>query len=212
MSGRASRALAVLAVGAATIAASWASGASDASARQSASPFEFRPVISMVAPAPSPATTLAPADRVKAGVSVGICDRAAVEQLPVVPTTRWRLAKPGECVVYPDRTNPRGARYFLGTAATLPMRSAKPEFVAGQGWTVKLTFTRAGSKAWDELARQQFHEQIAITYRGTVVSAPVIQPDAPTFTSYGGTAVVSGAFSEKEAVALAAAIRSANGR
>jgi preprotein translocase subunit SecD len=103
-------------------------------------------------------------------VKIAICDTAGVEQLPVVPTTPWRLAKPEECVVYPDLVGGSSApRYYLGPAGVTAsdIKRARAEFVAGQGWTVKLTLTKAGSRAWDALAEQQFHQQVAITASGT---------------------------------------------
>jgi hypothetical protein len=62
------------------------------------------------------------------------------------------------------------------------------------------------------MAKEQFHRQVAITYEGVVVSAPTIQPNDVTFTSFDGVAVVSGGFKQKEAIALAAAAHFANGR
>jgi hypothetical protein len=44
------------------------------------------------------------------------------------------------------------------------------------------------------------------------VAAPIIQPEAPSFRSFGGVAVISASFSQKDAVALAAAARLGNGR
>ncbi len=106
----------------------------------------------------------------------------AVEQLAVVPTTRWRTATVKHCVVFPDFVDTT-RRYYLGPAGVTPdaVRRARAEFVTGQGWTVQLTLTRAGSRAWDALAEQQFHQQVAITASGKVVSAPIIQPNDATF-------------------------------
>jgi preprotein translocase subunit SecD len=174
---------------------------------------EFRPVLSQLAPEASTPSTTARVDLVAANSAVASCDVAAVAQLPVVPTTKVRAAAADECVVFPDTPGSRrSARYFLGPAGNLPVDAAKAEFVAGQGWTVKLDFTEAGAKAWDRLAKEQFQRQVAITYEGLVVSAPTIQPNEAAFSSFEGTAVISGTFTRKEAVALAAAARLANGR
>jgi preprotein translocase subunit SecD len=105
-------------------------------------------------------------------------------------------------------------RYYLGPAGvtTDAVRRARVEFVTGPGWTVHLTLTRAGSRAWDALAEQQFHQQVAITASGKVVSAPIIQPSDATFESFGGTAVIGGSFTRKQAEALALLGRPAHGR
>ena len=105
-------------------------------------------------------------------------------------------------------------RYYLGPAGvtTDAVRRARAELVTGQGWSVHLDLTRAGSRAWDALAEQQFHQQVAITASGKVVSAPIIQPNDATFESFGGTAVISGSFTRKQAEALALVARPANGR
>jgi len=184
-----------------------------ATAAKTAARVEFRPVLTMVPPAGVTTTTLAPADRASAAVTVASCDASGVAALPVVPTTRWRTAAPADCVVYPGfRQGTHGPRYYLGPAGDLPVAEATSPYLAGQGWTVKIDFTKAGARAWDRLARQQFHRQVAVTYQGLVVSAPTIQPSEDTFTSFRGKAVISGDFGQKEAQALASAIRLANGR
>jgi hypothetical protein len=200
--GRAAMAAAVvtaLVVGATT---------SGASARTAASTVEFRPVLRQLPPTTGTATP----DATTAAMVAG-CDVDAVEQLPVVPTTRWRAATAEHCVVFPDFVDTT-RRYYLGPAGVTPdaVRRARAEFVTGQGWTVRLTLTRAGSRAWDALAEQQFHHQVAITASGKVVSAPIIQPNDATFESFGGTAVISGSFNRKQAEAVAILARPPNGR
>jgi hypothetical protein len=182
-------------------------------ATSKASAIEFRPVVvQFAAPAPAISSTTAPIDRAAAAVIVAKCDLVGVAELPEVPTTNWRTARADQCVVYPPASGGTQApRYYLGPAPTLPIRGATPEFVSGQGWTVRITFTKTGSKAWDQLAERQFHRQVAIAYRGRVVAAPTIEPDQASFASFDGRAVVSGSFTKKEAAALAAAAR-ANGR
>jgi hypothetical protein len=128
--------VAVLVVGVTTL------GATTAVARSTASTVEFRPVLAELPPESTTSTTMGPADRVDVGVKIAICDVVAVGQLPVVPTTKWRTAKPEECVVYPDLSAGRhSSRKYLGPAAvtTSDVKRARAEFVAGQGWTVKLT-------------------------------------------------------------------------
>src|SRR5262249_20848730 len=71
------------------------------------------------------------------------------------------------------------------------------------GWTVKMDLTDAGSSKWDALAQQQFHKQVAIVLDGVVQSAPTIQPNDASFTSFNGTAVISGNFTGDKAETLA---------
>ena len=188
-----------------------AATASTPPTRRARSPvaLEFRPVI---APMPSVAATpptSAPVNLAGAKRAIASCDDAAVAQLAVIPTTTAAAATADACVVYPDRTGGREAtRYYLGPAAVTRrgINNAKPDFVSGQGWTVTLTLTRSGSKAWDALARAQFHKQVALTVAGRVVAAPTIQPADATFRSFGGTAVIASDFTHKEVVALTEAV------
>jgi preprotein translocase subunit SecD len=189
-------------------------GATAVSAR-TANVLEFRPVLAALPPEPATSTTAAPADRVTAALAVASCEPGAVLQLPAVPTTRITSAGADDCVVLGERGDGHGAtRYYLGPAGvtTAAVKSAKAEFVSGAGWTVKLAFTKAGSAAWDELAEQQFQKQVAVVVNGRVVSAPTVQPNEAAFESFGGTAVISGDFTENEVRALARRIRAANGR
>ena len=166
-----------------------------------------------ISPAAATPTTTGPVDLVAAAGAIADCNDAVVAVLTVVPTTKVGDAEPSACVVFPDKPGGRRApRYYLGPAGDLPVDDAKAEFLAGQGWTVKIDFTGSGEKAWDRLAKEQFHKQVAITYEGVVVSAPTIQPNDAKFASFEGTAVVSGDFTKKEAFALALAARYANGR
>jgi preprotein translocase subunit SecD len=209
MIGRVCRMMAVLVVAVVSL------GTTGASARETKSTLEFRAVLTELPPAGVTTTSLAPADRTDAAVKIATCDTAAVEQLPVVPTTTLAVANADTCVVFPQRpgraTSPR---YYLGPAAlsNRAVKRANAIFVSGIGWAVKLNLTKAGSAAWDQLADQQFHEQVAMTLGGIVLSAPTVQPNEVTFSSFGGTAVISGAFTQKQAKAIAAAARGANGR
>jgi preprotein translocase subunit SecD len=201
--GRLCRAIAVCLIGVASL------GVGGATARERPSTLELRAVLLLVAPT-AVTTTLSPADRVDAATKVATCDIAAVEQLAVLPTTTLAFANADDCVVFPEWPGRAGApRYYLGPAALSngAVKSAKAEFSPGQGWIVKLTLTRAGSAAWDELAEQQFHQQVAIVLGGNVLTAPTIQPNDETFRSFDGTAVISGAFTRKQAKAIAAAAR-----
>jgi preprotein translocase subunit SecD len=175
----------------------------------------FRPVLTTIAPAAETSTTLAPADRAAAAVAVASCDDAAVAELAVVPTTRRAGARGDDCVVFPERPGGSGVpRYYLGPVGVTgrAVKHARVEYLPGEGWVVRLQLTPAGSRAWDALAEEQLHEQVAITLDGVVLVAPTVQPDSAGFESFGGVAVISAGFSEKEARAVVQRIRAANRR
>jgi preprotein translocase subunit SecD len=141
-----------------------------------------------------------------ATAAIASCDPNAVAALPKIPTTSREEDKRKACVVLPDKPGgPTVPRYYLGPAGLTgkAVSSAKAEFVPGQGWTVKMDLTGSGSTKWDQLASEQFHKQVAITLDSIVQSAPQIQPNDASFTSFNGTAVISGTFSQGEAEDLA---------
>jgi preprotein translocase subunit SecD len=182
----------------------------------------FRPVITQlpaanVKPVPSTSTTTpgtpttAPpaTDEAAARAAVKSCDTTTVQTLSstiAIPTTNRLGDTRDACVVLPNKPGGANAsRYYLGPAGLTgkAVGSAKAEFVSGQGWTVKVDLTSKGSSQWDALAQQQFHKQVAIVLDGIVQSAPTIQPDSQAFSSFGGTAVISGNFTGGEASDLA---------
>jgi preprotein translocase subunit SecD len=157
-------------------------------------------------PGATTSTTGPPATDAEARAAIAACDTAKVAALKTVPTTDRADDKLDACVVLPNK--PGGAkapRYYLGKAGLTgaAVASAKKDFVSGQGWTVKMDLTSKGSSQWDALASQQFHKQVAIVLDGLVQSAPQIQPQDQAFTSFGGTAVISGNFTQSEAGDLA---------
>jgi preprotein translocase subunit SecD len=169
---------------------------------------EFRPVLAPLPSAANVPPASAPVDPAAARAAIASCDVATVVALAVIPTTRSGAAASRACVVFPERPGGRAApRFYLGPVGVTPraIKHAQAQFVSGQGWTVRLVLTKAGAGAWDALARQQFHQQVAITLDGQVVSAPTIQPADQEFTSFGGTAVVSGNLTPRQATALAVA-------
>ena len=141
-----------------------------------------------------------------ANAAVASCDPNQVAALEKIPTTSREDDKRKACVVLPDKPGgPKASRYYLGPAGLTGkvVSSAKAEFISSQGWTVKMDLTDAGSSKWDKLANEQFHKQVAITLDSIVQSAPQIQPDQQAFSSFDGTAVISGSFSESDAKDLA---------
>jgi preprotein translocase subunit SecD len=74
-------------------------------------------------------------------------------------------------------------------------------------WVVDYTLTPSGSAAWDAMARQYFHAEIAIELDGVVQSYPIIQPDQASFGSFHGSGEISGSFTESQAKNLALAMQ-----
>jgi len=151
-----------------------------------ASVVEIRPVLlepEMVPP-------VAPSDEA-AVASVASCDPAAVAALSGVATSAPSADAADECVIVAGTDGDE--RYYLGAAAVTAdsFRKARAHFQRGMGWTVEGKLTDKGSKAFDDLARRQFRESVGIVVDGTVVSAPVIQPDATKFTSFDGAIAIS---------------------
>lgn len=187
----------------------------------------FRPVIqelpSLAAQAKAAATTTTAApgatttteapqpSEAAVKAAVASCDSTTLATVKEIPTTGRAGDVRNACVVLPNKPGSKtSARYYLGKAGLTgkgTVSTAKSEFVSGTGWTVKMDLTSSGSSKWDALAQQQFHKQVAIVLDGLVQSAPTIQPSDQTFTSFGGTAVISGSFTQDEADNLAKLIR-----
>jgi preprotein translocase subunit SecD len=70
-------------------------------------------------------------------------------------------------------------------------------------WQVNYTLTGSGSPAWDDVAKANFHQLIAIDLDGVVQSDPIIQPTQGSFTSFAGSGTITGNFGEGPAKALA---------
>jgi preprotein translocase subunit SecD len=145
-----------------------------------------------------------------ANAAIASCDASAVATLTKIPTTSRAQDKRKACVVLPDKPGGKSApRLYLGPTGLTgkAVSTAKAEFVPSQGWTVKMDLTDSGSSKWDQLAQEQFHKQVAIVLDSIVQSAPQIQPGDATFTSFNGTAVISGNFTQGEAEDLAKLIK-----
>ena len=74
-------------------------------------------------------------------------------------------------------------------------------FYGNEGWTVQLKFDSEGAKKFGQITEQYKGHRFAIVLDGIIQSAPVIR-DA----IYGGDAVITGHFSEKEARGLASVL------
>jgi preprotein translocase subunit SecD len=158
---------------------------------------------------PSTTTTTVSATDAATRAAVKSCDSTALQSLLAagtpIPTTSRADNQRNDCVVLRQRNSKN--RLFLGKTALTGkvVNSAKSSFLNGQ-WTVSINFTGSGSSKWDAVGSQYFHQQVAIELDGIVQSAPTIQPDNQAFSSFGGTAQITGNFSQGDASNLAKVI------
>ncbi|MBL9117321.1 MAG: protein translocase subunit SecD [Verrucomicrobiaceae bacterium] len=78
---------------------------------------------------------------------------------------------------------------------------AYPRFDA-RGWSVGLEFDSEGAKLFDEVAKANYQQRMAIVVDDVVISAPVLQSQ-----NYGGFAEITGDFLELEARNLASSLQ-----
>jgi len=102
-----------------------------------------------------------------------------------------------------------GVRYVLGPAQLTgkSVHSAVAQQSTIGQWVVNYTLTKTGSPLWDSVAQKNFHGLLAIELDGVVQSAPLIQPDQASFTSFDGQGEISGSFTEQSAKNLALAMQ-----
>src|SRR5205809_2671158 len=79
--------------------------------------------------------------------------------------------------------------------------SGSNAYYGNEGWTVQLKFDSEGAKKFGQITEQYKGHRFAIVLDGIIQSAPVIR-DA----IYGGDAVITGRFAEKEARGLASVL------
>src|SRR5213080_5195486 len=79
--------------------------------------------------------------------------------------------------------------------------SGSNAYYGNEGWTVQLKFDSEGAKKFGQITEQYKGHRFAIVLDGVIQSAPVIR-DA----IYGGDAVITGHFAEKEARGLASVL------
>ena len=97
-------------------------------------------------------------------------------------------------------------RYVVGPAALSGTDVASTSVSGDRGmWEVTVHLTDEGSVTWDALASEQFHALVAVDLDSRVLTAPVIQPERTSFTSFDGRLQLCG-FAHAEATATAAAI------
>jgi preprotein translocase subunit SecD len=119
-------------------------------------------------------------------------------------STSPKYDKASETVLLPGSSSSQN-RYVLGPAGLTgsAIKSASVQRIAGQ-WVVNVDLNGHGATQWDNLSRQQFHAFIGIDLNGKVISAPIIQPAQPSFSSFGGQMQISAGLNRHQAEALAA--------
>jgi hypothetical protein len=119
---------------------------------------------------------------------------------------------PGQTVLLGGFQRIGAQRYLLGPSEMRLNAANVSSVVAEQDrhgqWIVKILLTPAVAATWDRVARENFHQFLAIDMNGVVVSAPIIQPTYASFKSFKGSMGVSGGLTAANARSLAAAVKS----
>ena len=124
-----------------------------------------------------------------------------------IKSTPSNRDNPKDEVLLPALGQP-GVRYVLGPAqltGTAVHNAVAQQNQTGQ-WVVNYSLTKSGSPAWDQVAQRNFHQLVAIELDGVVQSAPIIQPNQSSFTSFQGQGQISGSFTQTSAKNLAIAM------
>jgi SecD/SecF fusion protein len=102
-----------------------------------------------------------------------------------------------------ENEKPREERLLVKKKADLGGDRVKEShaYYGNEGWTVQLRFDSDGAKQFGKITEQYKGHRFAIVLDGVIQSAPVIR-DA----IYGGDAVITGKFGEKEARGLASVL------
>jgi preprotein translocase subunit SecD len=102
-----------------------------------------------------------------------------------------------------------GLRCVLGPSQMTGRSIASAQATQNQtgAWVVDYTLAgAAGSKLWDTVAEENFHQLLGIELDGEVYSAPIIQPNQSTFSSFNGQGEISGNLTQQDAQNLAQAM------
>lgn len=101
-----------------------------------------------------------------------------------------------------------GIRYVLGPSQMTGRSIGSALATQNQTgqWVVDYTLTGTGSALWDKVASANFHAPVGIELDGIVYSAPIIQPNQASPTSFQGRGEISGSLSQQDATNLAQAM------
>ena len=124
-----------------------------------------------------------------------------------IATTPAADDNPKDIVILP-LLGATGVRYELGPAQLTGTSIAKAvaQTDTAGAWLVSYSLTAKGSPAWDQVAKSNFHQMVAIELDGVIQSAPIIQPTQTAFSSFNGSGQISGSFTESAAKNLALAM------
>jgi len=116
--------------------------------------------------------------------------------------------------IYSATPTSEAMRYILGPSE---MNSSAIEYASASklksgAWVVNWTTTASGTAQWDKVARQSFHQMLAIDVGGVVVSAPIIEPTHKSFSSFKGRGEISGDLTQAEATKIVKAMQSQSGQ
>jgi hypothetical protein len=139
-----------------------------------------------------------------------------------VPTTKGAGDSPKRAVllaglrgssIYAATPTSQAVRYLLGPSEmnSSAIASATATERKSGAWVVDWTTTPSGVTQWDKVARQNFHQLLAIDVGGVVVSAPIIEPTHTSFRSFNGRGDISGELTQAEAMKIAQAMQAHNG-
>ncbi|MGH9017243.1 MAG: protein translocase subunit SecD [Acidimicrobiales bacterium] len=184
---------------------------------------QFRPALAQAAPytkpkagtklgplpsGPSSSTYSLQAPTLTVDTATGNSNQSSIPDDPVLAayktsTAAYDDAHPHSAVLVP-LAGGGGLRMLLGPSELngTAVASATAQFQSPD-WVVNATLTTKGAPAWDTLAQKYFHEIIGIDLDGQVISAPLTQPSAPSFTSFDGKVQISGSFTQSSASNLA---------
>jgi preprotein translocase subunit SecD len=123
-------------------------------------------------------------------------------------TTTPANDNPTATVLLPGLPADPNARYLTGPSQLTghAVKSAQATQNQLGQWVVDYTLTSTGSAQWDQVAQANFHQVLAIELDGVVQSAPIIQPNNTTFSSFQGQGEISGSLNQASAQNLALAM------
>jgi preprotein translocase subunit SecD len=125
--------------------------------------------------------------------------RPVLQELRPCPatTTSPQQDDPNATVTLPF-SDPQQGCYQLGPTLlggdVISSAAAQPPTGLASDWSVLFNFTSGGASAFNKIAVENYQKQIAIVLDSVVESAPTIQAQ-----SYGGSADITGAFTQQQA-------------
>ncbi len=129
------------------------------------------------------------------------------------PSTTEQNDDPTSTVLLPAFGAQQFPRFVLGPAqlSGSTIAAARAQYSPAEAtWFVDVTLKPSAAAQWDTVPQQSFHAYIAADLDGEVLWAPLIQPQASTFTSFHGQMQIQIAenFTATEARGLAALLGS----